>query len=290
MIDLLAVEATKILRRRLNQIVFAIFCALLVIVYVLLWMASDVVSEVPTDGEIVDRLRSSLYLQETVPFAMLMLYNFGFISGVVVIGANVGAEYTWNTIRTMTAAEPRRWRVLLAKLVALWAIVVVGLLVGLVVTLATSALITLVAGRFDLSFVDGPYIRDSAYSFLRVLVATAPYFALAALLAAWGKSATAGIALAVGAAFLEGIVGGLMTLAGGWLAELPRYMLDANADAVAFANEGQFADLFGSESALGTAFERPGVRHGVVVLLVWASGFLALAFWAFRRQDLPYQG
>lgn len=287
---LIAIELTKIVRRRLNQIVLAVFCLLLVVVYVLLWLASDVVAEVGTAPEAVERLRSTLYLQETVPFAMLMLYSFGFVSGVVVIGSNVGSEYGWNTVRTMTAAEPRRERVLLAKLVTLWAVVVLALLLGLAIMLTTSALITLAAGQFDLSFVDAAYVRDSIYSFLRLIVATAPYFALAVLLGVFGKSATAGIALSFGVAFLEGIVGSLMTLAGGWVAEIPPYMLDTNADTLGVASGGQMEAMFGSESAIGQAFERPSLWHAAIVLSCWATVFLVASFWAFRRQDLEYQG
>lgn len=291
MTALLAIEVEKILRRRLNHVVLAIFLALLVIVYVLLWLASDVVAEVGTgDSDVVERIRSSLYLQETVPFAMLMLYTFGFAAGVVMVGANVGSEYGWNTIRTLTAAEPRRWRVLLAKYLALAGVFVAVLLLGLVTTLLTSAVITLAAGQFDLGFVDGPYLRDSAYAFLRILVAMSPYVTLAALLGVYGRSATAGIALALGVAFLEGIVGGLMTLAGGWVAEIPKFMLDANGDTLAIANGGQFGEMFGADSPFAAALDRPSVRRAVITLLCWAAAFIATSFWVLRRQDLGYEG
>jgi len=289
-IDLLLVELTKIARRRLNHIVLALFCSLLVVVYVLLWLATDVVTEISPDVAAATTLRSSLYLQETVPFAMLMLYTFGFVSGVVVIGANVGGEYTWNTIRLMTAAEPRRWRVLLAKLIALWIVIVAALLLGLATTLGTSAIITAVAGEFDLSFVDAEYLRESAYGFLRVIVGTAPYFALALLLATYGKSATAGIALALGVAFVEGIISGLMTLSGGWLADIARLMLDANADSLVLAGGGPFEALVGGESPLAGVLDPPSARRATAILLIWSTLFTLGAFWAIQRQDLEYRG
>ena len=287
---LLAVEAEKILRRRLNQVVLAILLALLVIVYVLLWLASDALSGAgASDPETVEGIRSALYLEETVPFAMIMLHAFGFVAGVVVIGSNVGSEYTWNTIRTLTSAEPRRWRVLTAKLIALWLLVVAGLLLGLVAALATSAVITLLAGEFDLAFVDGAYLRDSIYSFLKLLVSTAPYFGLAALLGVYGRSATAGIALALGLAFLEGIVGGLMTLAGGWIASIPPYMLDTNGDTLAISGGGVLSDLYGA-SGFAETIQGPSVRHAIIVLLCWASAFIAASYLTFLRQDLGYEG
>ncbi|MPZ50566.1 MAG: hypothetical protein GEU75_14930 [Dehalococcoidia bacterium] len=287
---LLAIEAEKIVRRRLNQIVLAIVVVLLVVVYVLLWLASDALSGTSaSDQGTVEDIRSTLYLEETVPFAILMLYTFGFVGGVVVIGSNIGSEYTWNTIRTLTSAEPRRWRVLTAKLIALWALVVVGLLIGLVAALTTSAAITLAAGRFDLQFVDAAYIQDSVLSFLRTLVGTAPYFSLAALLGVVGRSPTAGIALALGVAFLEGIVSGLMQLAGGWVANIPLYTLDANADSLALVEGGVLSDLYG-QSGFGEAIQRPSVEHAVIVLLFWAFAFISATYWCLSRQDLPYEG
>lgn len=287
---LVAIELTKILHRRLNQIVLAVSYTLLVVIYVLLWLTSGVVAETGTAPEAVRVLRSTLFLKETVPFAILMLYSMGFVSGVVVIGSNVGSEYGWNTIRTSVAIEPRRERLLVAKLVTLWVVIVLALLGGLLLMLVTSGLITLAAGEFDLSFVDAAYIRESAYAFLRVLVATAPYFALATLFAIVGKSATAGIALSFGVAFLEGIVGSLMTLAGGWLAEIPPYMLDTNGDTLGTPTGGELGGLIGSTSAIGQAFERPTITHATVVMLCWAVVLFATAFWSFRRQDLEYQG
>jgi len=287
---LIEIEVTKIAYRRLNQVVLALLCGMLVLVYVLLWMASGVVADIGAPPEAATRLRSALYLQETVPFAMLMLYAFGFVAGVVVIGANVGAEYTWNTVRTVTAAEPQRPKVLLAKLIALWALVVAGLFVALLVTLVTSMVITVFAGEFDLSFVDGGYVRESSSAFLRMLVGTGPYFALAFMLGTIGRSATAGIALALGVAFLEGIVGGLLALSGGWLADLTWYMLDTNADTLALAESGQFGQLFGGDGAMSAVFDRPSVTHAVVVLLTWTALLLSGAFWGFQRQDLGYEG
>lgn len=287
---LVAIEFTKIVRRRMNQIVLAVFSALLVVVYVLLWLASDVVAQVGTAPEAANRLRSALYLEETVPFAMLMLYAFGFVAGVVVIGSNVGSEYGWNTVRTVTAAEPRRALVLFAKVATLWVVVVLGMVFGLIIMLATSALITLTAGEFDLSFVDAEYVTNSVYSFLRLLAGTSPYFALAILMAVIGKSATSGIALSLGVAFLEGIVSGLMSLAGGTLAKITSYMLDTNADTLGMSGGGQIDEMFGSGSAIGQIMERPGLWHAAIVLLCWASAFLSISFWVFHRQDVEYQG
>ena len=288
MTTLVRIEVEKIVRRRLNQIVLAVFTALLVVVYVLLWLATDVIAE--AGGGDVGNLRSALFLEETIPFAILLIYTFGFASGVVVIGANIGSEYAWNTIRTLSATEPRRSRLLLAKLVAVWGTIVVGLIFGLLVAIVTSTVITALNGAIDLSFVDLAYVRESMFAFLRMLVGTSPYFGLAFMFGVIGRSSTAGIALAFGVGFLEGIIGGLMEFAGGWVAELAAYGIDHNTDSLAISDGGVFEGIVGQGTALGEVFQQPSMWHSVVVLAIWTTFFVVMAFWTFRRQDLEYQG
>lgn len=289
MSTLIRIEVEKIVRRRLNQIVLAVFCGLLIVVYVLLWLATDVITEAG-GGDDVGGLRSALFLEETVPFAILLIYSIGFAAGVVVIGANIGSEYVWNTFRTLSSVEPQRSRLLAAKLIALWGTIVAALLFGLVVAIATSTIITILNGEFDLSFIDLTYVRESTYSFLRMLVGIAPYFGLASMFGVIGRSSTAAIALAFGVGFLEGIVGGLMQFAGGWLADLSAYGIDHNTDSLAFQDGGVFEDIAGQGAVLSEVFDRPSTTHSIVVLSLWVTFFIATAFWTFRRQDLEYQG
>jgi hypothetical protein len=95
--------------------------------------------------------------------------------------------------------------------------------------------------------------------------------------------------LALGVAFLEGIVSGLMQLAGGWVANIPLYTLDANADTLALVESGVLSDLYG-QSGFGEAIQRPSVEHAVIVLLFWAFAFITATYWCLSRQDLPYEG
>ncbi|GMU39671.1 MAG: hypothetical protein AMXMBFR23_05370 [Chloroflexota bacterium] len=289
---LVAMEWHKIARRRLNHIVLGVLCAILVLLYVLLWLATGVVEDVGLGGEgMVSELRSSLFLEETVPFALMMLYGFGLMAALVMVGANVGAEYTWNTVRTMTTAEPHRWRWLAAKGIALLGATLFGLLVGLLVVLLTSTVITLIDGRLDLGFVDGPYLRHSAASFGRLLVQIAPYLSLSFMFAVIGRSPTSGIAISIGVMFLEAIVGGMMTLAGGWVAEIPRFGLDYNADSLSMEAGGLFGQMADSAaSPFASVMELPDPKVAAAVLLTWAVVFLGIAFWRFQRQDFEYQG
>jgi len=295
-VRLTGVEWTKIRRRNLNWIALAVVCVLIVAVYLLLWAASGVVDPnervLMGEGMELGEFRTLLFLEDSVPFGLTMLYEFGVLAGIVVVGANVGSEYSWNTIRTNVAAHPNRVELLLAKLTALGGALVLGMLIALAVALLTSAVITLIDGNFTLSFVDLPFLRDSLYSFGRLLLEAGPYFALAAMGAILGKSATSGISIAVGVLFLEGIVSSLMTLAGGWVANVPDFLLNRNADGLAREAGGSFRaqlDQMVQATSFGKIFEFPDPVQSGVVLAVWAAIFMAGSIVIFRRQDLGYQ-
>lgn len=342
--SLVRVEWFKIVHRRMNWIALGVTCALIIVVYALLWAAISVVEPttssavpgavpeaqagqqvpgqgasgdtggpaVPTPGatatpagdtggllsgegltdQRIDEFRSLLFLEESVPFALTMLYSFGLMAGIVVVGANMGSEYGWNTIRTTVSAYPMRGRLLLAKIVALSAALIAGLLIGLAVSLLTSAVITLIGGDFTLSFVDAAFLRHSCASFLRLLLQGAPYFAFTLLAAIWGTSTTSGISIAVGVLFLEGVVAALMTLAGGWVADIPNYMLNRNADGLSQLVGGSFqtdlqsmADL----SAFSDVFNFPSATHSALVLGAWTVVFALGAWLVHRRQDLSFR-
>lgn len=313
--NLIEVEWFKITHRRLNWIALGVTSALIVLVYGLLWAAAAVVEPTALPAGIADaardseagggllsgegltperitRFRSLLFLEDSVPFGLTMLYSFGLMAGIVVVGANVGSEYGWNTIRTNVSAYPMRGRMLMAKVVALSGALVAGFVIALAIALVTSTLITLIDGEFTLSFVDGAFVRHSCYSFLRLLLQGAPYYAFTVLVATWGASTTSGISIAVGVLFLEGFVAALMTLAGGWVSEIPNYLLNRNADGLSQEVGGSFqTDL--SEVAEFSAFESvftfPDPVHSAVVLGVWTVVFLVLAWGVHRRQDLNFR-
>ena len=290
MTRMIAVEWYKIRRRRLNWVTLAVLCTVMVAIYLLLWAATSAVEEVlaADDRPALLELRSALFLEETVPFAVAMLHGFGIMAGIVVVGANVGSEYTWNTVRTLSAAYPQRSLWLLAKVTALAAAIVVGLLVALAASILTSVAITLLDGEFSLRFVTGGFLLHSFYSFLRLLLAASPYFALTLLAGVWGGSSTAGIAVGTGVLFLESIVSALMTLAGGWVQEVPKFLLDRNVDTLALQAGGGLRALV-EAGPFGEVVAFPDPVRAGLVLAAWAVALSVLAFVWFGRQDLGYR-
>jgi ABC-type transport system involved in multi-copper enzyme maturation permease subunit len=94
-----------------------------------------------------------------------------------------------------------------------------------------------------------------------------------------------GIALGIGTLFLEGIVTAFMTLAGGWIAKIPDYLIATNVRAI-----NSLASLpkgFQAGMGFGGGSERlPSVPHASIILALYSVAFLIIAFYLFRKRDV----
>jgi hypothetical protein len=75
-----------------------------------------------------------------------------------------------------------------------------------------------------------------------------------------------------------------MSLAGGWIADAPDFLLGRNVNAIT-----SLAGLpRGVRGGFGfnAAGDTPSVAHAAVVLAVYSVAFVALAFHLFRKRDL----
>ena len=100
-----------------------------------------------------------------------------------------------------------------------------------------SLITTAIGGyAFDFSFATGGYLWDQFLQFWRTFFVLIPYVLLGFLFAVVGRSAMPGIALGIGIGilFLESLVTTFMSLAGGWIAKVPDYLLAANVRAITF--------------------------------------------------------
>ena len=68
--------------------------------------------------------------------------------------------------------------------------------------------------------------------FWRTFFIIMPFALLGFLMAIVGRSAMPGIATGIGVVFLEEIITAFMRLAGGWIAKVPDYLLNANVSAI----------------------------------------------------------
>jgi ABC-2 type transport system permease protein len=284
-IRLIGAELFKLRKRLMTRVLLFVLLGILIILYLLLLAVSKVA--IPAHGPAeIGEIQNLLGLPLAIPFALTILSSFGSVLAVILMASSVGNEYNWRTIRTVLICSESRFKLLGAKLISTGILVLMGLVIGLATGFIMSLITTAIGGySFDFSFATGGYLWDQFLQFWRTLFVLIPYVLLGFLFAIVGRSAMPGIALGIGVLFLETLVTTFMRLAGGWIANVPDYLLAANIRAItslAGLPEG-FNQGMGAGNA---AAQMPGVTHAFVTLAIYCLVFVTLAFYLFRKRDV----
>ena len=286
MTRLIRAELFKLRKRGMTRILLFVLMGILAVLYLILYAVSK--ANVPTgpgDPGQVD-LQTVLGLPVAIPFALNILASLGTVLAVILMASTMGNEYNWRTIRNTVTASESRFKLLGAKLISVFIFVLIGMVIGLITGFAMSMLTTAIGGNsFNFNFLTGSYIWDQFLQFWRTFFVMLPFLFLGFLLSIAGRSAMPGIALGIGVLFFEPIITGLMTLAGGWVADIPKYLLGANVRAItslASLPAGFRDGGFGS----GTASSTPSPVHAGIVLSIYAVAFAAYAFYLFKKRDV----
>lgn len=285
MTRLIGAELFKLRKRLMTRVLLFVLVGIMIVLYLLLFAVSRVT--IPVHGsEEVGTIQNLLGLPLALPFALSILSSFGTILAIILIASSVGTEYSWRTLRTMLICSESRLKLLGAKLAAASILILTGMVIGLVVGFLMSLITTAIGGySFDFNFVTGGYLWDQFLQFWRTFYVLMPYALLGFLLAIVGRSAMPGIALGIGIFFLESIVTTFMILAGGWIAEIPDYLLAANVRAItALSNLPQGVGMgMGGSNLPGQV---PELWQAFVLLAAYSLAFLGLAFYLFRKRDV----
>jgi len=282
---LISAELFKLWKRSMTRVLLFVLVGIMVLLYLLLLAVSKVT--IPAHGPPeIGAIQNLLGLPVALPFALSILSSFGSVLAVILIASSVGNEYNWRTIRTMLICSEGRLRLLSAKLISAGIFILIGMVVGLATGFIMSLITTAIGGyAFDFSFATGGYLWDQFLQFWRTFYVLIPYVLLGFLFAIVGRSAMPGIALGIGVFFLESIVTALMRLAGGWIAEIPNYLLTANVNAItSLANLPQG---FRAGMGVGNASSQmPGLPHAFTTLAIYSLAFIIVAFYLFRKRDV----
>jgi len=284
-IRLIGAELFKLRKRLMTKVLLFILMGIMIILYLLLLAVSKVVLPAHGPQDIAD-IENILGLSMALPFALSLLFSFGTILAVILMASCVGAEYSWRTIRTMLICSESRLRFLAAKLIAVAILVLAGMVIGLVIGFVMSLITTAIGGySFNFDFMTVGYLWDQFVQFGRTLYVIMPYVLLGLLFAVVGRSTMPGIAIGIGIFFLESLVTTFMSLAGGWIAQVPNYLLTANARAIIALSD--LPDDFAMGMGGGDAFSQlPGVWQAGGVLAGYSLLFILVAFYLFRKRDV----
>ena len=285
MTRLISAEFFKLRKRLMTRVLLFVLVGIMIVLYLLLLAVSKVA--IPVHGsEEIGTIQNLLGLPLALPFALSILSSLGTILAVILIASSVGTEYSWRTMRTMLICSESRLKLLGAKLVAAGILILIGMVIGLATGFLMSLITTAIGGySFDFSFMTGGYLWDQFLQFWRTFYVLMPYALLGFLLAVVGRSAMPGIALGIGIFFLESIITAFMSLAGGWIARIPDYLLSANVRAITAQSnlpQGMSMGMGGN----GLSDQLPELWLAFVILAGYSLFFIGLAFYLFRKRDV----
>ena len=274
-------EFTKLGKRQMTQVLLGILVAIIAIVNLLLLAIFKV--RTTATGQAPVRITDMLGLPISIPFALSLLASFGVLLAIILTASSIGNEYSWKTVRTALISSQSRFKFLVAKLVSLGLLILIGMVIGVATGFVMGLINTALGGyAFDFSFATGSYLWAQFLQFWRTFYIIMPFSLLGFAMAIVGRSAMPGIATGVGVFFLEGIVTALMRAAGGWIANVPDYLLNTNTSAITALNK--LPTRFAISRA--TAVTLPSLLHAFVILGIYSVVFLLVGFYLFRKRDV----
>jgi ABC-2 type transport system permease protein len=267
----------------MTWILLYVMIGIVVIINLLLLAISNLALPNRTPGQLAN-LADILNLSSSIPFTFFILSSFGAVMAVILIASSMGNEYNWRTIRIALISSEGRFKFLGAKLISAIVLIAAGMLISLAAGFIMGIVTNSISGHaLNFGFFTGEYIWDQFLQFWRTLFIIVTFALMGFLFSVIGRSAMPGIAIGVGILFLEPIITSFMSLAGGWVAEIPKYLFSANVNAINSLNN--LPSKFGGfNNAL--SIQAPPVPQAFAVLSAYMVVFLVVAFYLFKKRDV----
>ncbi len=279
---MIGAEFLKLRKRQMTWVLLSILVGIIVLVNLLLLAISKV--KTPGTGIGAGNIAALLGLQSAVPFSFSMMASFGTVLAIILTASSMGGEYNWKTIRPALVSSESRFKFIVAKLVSLGVLILIGMLIAVIAGFIMGLITTGLGGNaYSFSFLTGSYVWMQFLQYWRTFYVIMPFALLGFMMAIVGRSAMPGIATGIGVVFLEAIITTFMTAAGGWIAKVPAYLLNANVTAITALNKlpGRFGGGGG-----GTDTTIPSLTHAFVILGLYSIIFLVFSFYLFRKRDV----
>ena len=289
-INMLRIEQTKLFNRKLLWIELGLMGVFVTITLVAIYALRF-------DPAMPEELTSQLNTFLTWPGAFINMLelaagnNLGGLLVLVLVGAMVAQEYTWNTMSLWLAHGAPRVVVIGAKFLTMFLATFLVVLTTLVVGgMVSGVLSVIINGDLNAAGVDFWQVALGAF---RTAYTLFPYVGLAFFLAIATRStlATIGGSLAY-AAIVEGIIGQILSMLSGGGAKLVQYLPSMLAQSVMKLNNAVDVEAMMMEAApegetiTMAAAQLLEPQIAVVMIAVYTLVFVGLSVWAFQRQDL----
>ena len=286
MARLIRAEIYKLRKRSMTYILLLILIGLFALIL------SIAQATAPTTTTVVNGITTTVpveaaniqFLQSAINKSIAMLGGLiGVVLAVVLVANGMGSEYGWNTIRPYLLCSESRSKMFTSKLIADAIFVVAGMIIGIITVILLGVLFTAIRGfSWNLGAGTLSFTGNQLLDFVRAFYVILPYALLAFLFTVLGQSTAAGIGFGIGASVLESIITGLLSIAHGWLAKIPDYLLSPNISKI--------TSLSGSSGGVtvhaGTNTPVPSSLHAFIVVAVYCVVLTALSYTIFLRRDV----
>jgi ABC-2 type transport system permease protein len=293
MLNLIRAEWLKLAKRPLTWTLLVVFLALM-----LLNMAVEFLTVALHDGAFGSFQLRLLREEQVAQFRLLISFpgafgaalgqvnGVGGICAIVLAAGAFGSEYSWGTLRTQLAHQPRRGSYLVAKITTLYLI----LLTGVVIALLAGALFAWLSDVF-LGRLGGVNIGDLValpLGILRALYVIAPYVMFTIACCTLGRSALAGVLGGMLFLIFDVALGALSFLLerGGLLTFIYDLVPQPNTITMIVMNSRDFGlDPKILMRSLDLAL-LPSPLQATLVIAVYSALFFIYAYRSFVRRDI----
>jgi len=278
MIEMIRAELFKLRKRRMTWILLIVLVAF----FCLMFFATYGIVSNPPDrihGEVADTIRASLQFPDAFDRIFSTAGIIGTLLLIILVASSIGNEYGWGSVKQILTRIGIRYHFVIAKLVSFIIIAIIGLLISVIIGFVLALITSNLLGSVNWDFMTASYVGGLFQKFGWTLFSLIPYILMAAFFAFLGRSALVGIGGGLGFYFIESIAVALFNQAGGWLAEIPDYLIGPNVNALLPSTQiamGPFASIGTLTSTLRAS----------VTLAIYCVVFLIISLYMFKKRDI----
>lgn len=268
---LTVMELRKLVRRPMWWVLVAIITILAALFFIVGYLVSAHRGTLATAS-------ADLFPPGSIPRYFMLPSALGLIVTAILAAGVVGSEYSWGTVRSLIATGVPRGRLLGAKFLATFIGIVVWVLLGFIVGMICSCIVTIADGHaLTLGGFGASWLGDFGLMWGRTLLSLTASMAIGFVAAVVGRSMAAGIAAPIVWQVIEVLIGGLYTYLGNFGTILVHLTLNVNDESLAYHN------AFGAVAARRGLVSQP---HAVAVMFGYIVVLLAISFIVFLRRDV----
>ncbi|MDD4875662.1 MAG: ABC transporter permease [Dehalococcoidales bacterium] len=278
MIDQIRAELFKLRKRSMSWIMIIVLAAFFCLIFFSIYgITANPPERIP--DEAIQPMRTLITFPDAFKLIFSTAQSIGAILLTVIVASSMGNEYGWSTIKQVMTRKGIRYQYILSKLVSFIVYALIGIIIAFIIGFCLALITTrLVNGGFNWDFITASYIGELFTMYGWTFYGLFVYVLLAILLSLVGRSAIVGIGGTLGYYFVESIAISIFNQSGGWLAEIPNYLIGHNISAILPTTMMQ--GPFTSSGAL------PSTLYASIVLAIYCIVFLVLSLYIFKKRDI----